>query len=124
MIKLLALNDSIKHLFPSENTGEADVEEKDPVDTTADEDHIAENSSVTNHDEYEDENEGESTDGDDEEEDESDLEEQDPDENESSSVRANRAVIESGSENEIENQGEESINCSDTTGLDGRWYFL
>ena len=100
------------------------MEEKDPIDITADEDPIAENSSTINQEEYEDENEGESSDGDDEDEEESDLEEQDADENENSSVRAVRAGMESESENEPENQEEASLNCNDTTGLDGSQFFL
>jgi len=99
-------------------SGEADVEEKDPIDITADEDPIAENSSAVNQDEYEDENEGESSDGDDEDDEESDLEEQDADENENSSIRAVRAGIDTESENEPENQEDASLNCNDTTGLD------
>ena len=110
--------------FCLDRLGEADVEEKDPIDITADEDPIAENSSAVNQDEYEDENEGESSDGDDEDEEESDLEEQDADENENSSIRAVRTGIETESENEPENQEDAPLNCNDTTGLDGSNFFL
>lgn len=105
--------------------GEVDLEEKDPIDNTADDEQTGDNSNAGNTDDYvDDDNEAESTDDDDEEEEDSDLEEQDADENENTSTRDNRTSVESESENETENQEEASENHNGATGTDGKLFVI